>query len=55
MVAWLAVLADDRADLIVIDARTMAETARLHLPQRVPFGVHASWLDRDDLAALGVS
>ena len=48
-------MADDRADLIVIDARTMTETARLHLPQRVPFGVHASWLDRDDLAALGVS
>jgi carotenoid cleavage dioxygenase-like enzyme len=48
-------MADDRADLIIIDARTMTETARLHLPQRVPFGVHASWLDSDDLTALGVS
>jgi carotenoid cleavage dioxygenase len=43
-------MADDRADLIVIDATTMTELARLHLPQRVPFGVHATWLDRDDLA-----
>jgi carotenoid cleavage dioxygenase len=35
-------MADDRADLIVIDAVTMTEIARLHLPQRVPFGVHAT-------------
>jgi carotenoid cleavage dioxygenase-like enzyme len=28
---------------------------RLHLPQRVPFGVHATWLDRDDLAAIAAS
>ena len=31
--------------LVVIDASTMQEVARLHLPQRVPFGVHACWLD----------
>jgi carotenoid cleavage dioxygenase len=48
-------MADDRADLIVIDAVTMREVARLHLPQRVPFGVHATWLDRDDLAAVEAS
>jgi carotenoid cleavage dioxygenase len=48
-------MTDDRADLIVIDAKTMTELARLHLPQRVPFGVHACWLDRGELAALGVS
>jgi carotenoid cleavage dioxygenase len=48
-------MADDRADLIVIDAVEMVEVARLHLPQRVPFGVHATWLDRDDLAAIEAS
>ncbi|MCW2870035.1 MAG: carotenoid cleavage dioxygenase [Streptomyces oryziradicis] len=47
-------MADDRADLIVVDATTMTEVARLHLPQRVPFGVHACWLDQDDLGSLGV-
>jgi carotenoid cleavage dioxygenase len=48
-------MAEDRAELIVVDARTMAEVTRLHLPQRVPFGVHATWLDRADLSALGVA
>jgi carotenoid cleavage dioxygenase len=33
----------------------MREVARLHLPQRVPFGVHATWLDGDDLAEVEAS
>ena len=45
-------MAEDKADLLVIDARSMTELARIHLPQRVPFGVHAVWLDQDDLAAV---
>ena len=45
-------MADDRADLVVIDALSMTEAARLRLPQRVPFGVHACWLDRSEIAAL---
>lgn len=45
-------MAGDRADLLVLDAATMTELARLHLPARVPFGVHACWLDRDKLARL---
>jgi carotenoid cleavage dioxygenase-like enzyme len=45
-------MADDRACLIVIDARSMKELARLHLPQRVPFGVHACWLDDTKLSEL---
>ena len=43
---------DDRAELIVIDARTMTELARLHLPQRVPFGVHACWLTSEEVGGL---
>jgi carotenoid cleavage dioxygenase-like enzyme len=43
---------DHRAELVVIDARTMTELARLHLPQRVPFGVHATWLDSAEIATL---
>jgi carotenoid cleavage dioxygenase-like enzyme len=38
-------MGDTDAALVVIDASTMQEVARLHLPQRVPFGVHACWLD----------
>jgi carotenoid cleavage dioxygenase-like enzyme len=38
-------MGDTDAALVIIDASTMQEVARLHLPQRVPFGVHACWLD----------
>ena len=30
-------------------ARSMTEVARLEMPQRVPFGVHACWLDEAKL------
>ena len=45
---WLLdLLADgERAVLLVADAATMTERCRIPLPQRVPFGVHALWLDR---------
>ena len=42
----------ERSDLIVIDASTMKELARLHLPQRVLFGVHATWLTPNEAASL---
>ena len=31
-------------DLVVVDAGAMEEVARVHLPRRVPFGFHGSWL-----------
>ena len=43
---------DHSAELIIIDARTMTELARLHLPQRVPFGVHACWLNPQEIEGL---
>ena len=43
---------DEKANLIVIDARSMTEIARVHLPRRVPFGVHACWLTPDELALI---
>ncbi|MBD5605692.1 MAG: carotenoid oxygenase family protein [Candidatus Eremiobacteraeota bacterium] len=45
-------MTDDAAALVVMDARTLTEVARLGLPARVPFGVHACWLDEEKLAAL---
>ena len=42
----------EKSDLIIIDARAMTEVARLHLPQRVPFGVHATWLNAEEVAGL---
>ncbi len=42
----------DRAELLILDATSMAEVARLHLPQRVPFGVHSCWLNQQQLASL---
>jgi carotenoid cleavage dioxygenase len=45
-------MSDERACLLVLDAATMSEMARLHIPHRVPFGVHACWLDDTKLASL---
>jgi carotenoid cleavage dioxygenase len=45
-------MAEETAELIVIDAKSMRETARLRLPSRVPFGVHGCWLDEEKLANL---
>ena len=42
----------EKAELLILDAATMDEVARLHLPQRVPFGVHSCWLDQSKVAAL---
>lgn len=45
-------MTDTEACLVIIEAKSMAELARLHLPQRVPFGVHACWLDERKLQGL---
>ena len=38
--------ANDSSDLVILDATNMAAdpVARIHLPQRVPFGFHGSWI-----------
>lgn len=40
--------ANDRSDVVVIDARdvTSPAVATVHLPARVPFGFHGSWVPR---------
>ena len=45
-------MAGDSAQLLVLDAATLSEVARLQLPARVPFGVHACWLDAHKLQAM---
>ena len=37
-------LPEDRSSMVVLDAETLDEVARVHLPRRVPFGFHGSWL-----------
>ena len=44
---------DQEAALVIIDACTMSEVARLALPQRVPYGVHGCWLGGEQLEQLG--
>jgi carotenoid cleavage dioxygenase len=43
------------AALLILDAKSMEEIARLHLPQRVPFGLHACWLDQQKVEQLTVT
>jgi carotenoid cleavage dioxygenase len=45
-------MGEHRAELIIIDASSMQELARLHLPQRVPFGVHATWISQEEALKL---
>ena len=35
--------ASDRSDLVIVDARDLTETGRVHLPTRVPHGFHGGW------------
>ena len=39
--------ADDSSDLVILDGSAPGTdpVARVHLPQRVPFGFHGSWVD----------
>jgi carotenoid cleavage dioxygenase len=47
----LSIVYDDgreASDLVILDAREFDEVARVHLPQRVPFGFHGSWVPDGD-------
>jgi carotenoid cleavage dioxygenase len=37
-------LSNDTTDLAVLDAATLDDVARVHLPVRVPFGFHGNWV-----------
>jgi carotenoid cleavage dioxygenase len=44
LVTFVYDAAEDRSDLVVLDASAMTEVASVHLPARVPFGFHGSWI-----------
>lgn len=47
-------MSEQGAYLVIIDASSMEELAKLHLPQRVPYGVHSCWLNQQQVDALTV-
>ena len=42
----------DSSDLVILDASDLSKepVARVHLPRRVPFGFHGSWIDDSTMA-----
>ena len=41
---------DVKSELWIIDAKDMTEVvARIHLPQRVPYGLHGNWFSEEDI------
>ena len=41
---------DAKSELWIIDAKNMADVvARVHLPQRVPYGLHGNWFSEEDI------
>ena len=42
----------DSSELCILDAEdiTGPEVARIHLPQRVPFGFHGNWVSDNSVA-----
>ena len=41
---------DAKSELWIIDARNMTDVvAKVHLPQRVPYGFHGNWISKEDI------
>ena len=49
---WCTTTTTDRSDLVILDASdaTAEPVARVHLPRRVPYGFHGSWISDAELA-----
>ncbi|NLD78140.1 MAG: carotenoid oxygenase family protein [Acidimicrobiales bacterium] len=43
LMTYVTDLAAGSSDLVIVDAQTMEQTARVHLPRRVPSGFHGNW------------
>ena len=41
----------DSSQTVIYDAKSLLCTAKIHMPERVPFGVHANWLSPKELMA----
>lgn len=45
---WIVSMVSDvdgkHTDLVILDGHDLSETARVHMPRRVPFGFHGNWL-----------
>jgi carotenoid cleavage dioxygenase len=34
----------DRSDLVLLDAGSLEDVARVHVPARIPYGFHGNWI-----------
>ncbi len=46
VIGFVTNLADSTTDLAILDAQSLEDIAKVHLPQRVPAGFHGNWLSQ---------
>lgn len=44
LLSYLHDRAENRSDLVILDAKDLSDVARVRTPQRVPFGFHGNWM-----------
>ncbi|MEX0756680.1 MAG: carotenoid oxygenase family protein, partial [Acidimicrobiia bacterium] len=51
LISFVANHEDGHSECVIIDAPSMTEVGRVQIPQRVPHGFHACWVDQEQLEA----
>lgn len=49
LMGYVADLAEGSSELLIVDARSMTEQARIRIPRRIPAGFHGNWIPESAL------